>query len=273
MLQSERLRNAARVHKEAAMECYKAGRLGRAKYIAYEASFFFPELPGIRRLNAVCQVLNGYDKKIDGNVDWYAVLGAYPTEDVPTIQKRYRKLFLDMTMDDGESLDGTYKANKILSDSWKFLCSKKNKKLYDERCLYQLQLREQQLRKSLFVPVVLSAPKPNMSYEPKPNMSYEQMLYPPPHAVRVSGGETKRKASSSATVPQVKKGIYNMSEDAAKINLEIKAYFEKKEAVNGVVGSKTNVASHDDETMKNLGTESANEAQVKDWKIKDKKMD
>lgn len=198
MLQSEGLRNAARVNKEAAMECYKAGRFGRAKDKAYVASYFFPELPGLRRLNAVLQVLIGYDKKFNGSVDWYAVLGAYPTEDVPTIQKRYRKLFLDMTMDDGESLVGTYKANKIFSDSWKFLCNEKGKKLYDMRRRDQLQLRERQLRSSLFVPVVLSAPKPNMSNE--------QMVQPPPPSFRVSGGERKRNASSSTTVPHVNKG-------------------------------------------------------------------
>ena len=197
MLQSESLRNAARVHKEAAMECYKAGRFGRAKDKAYVASYIFPELPGLRRLNAVLQVLIGYDKKFIGSVDWYAVLGAYPTEDVPTIQERYRKLFLDMTMDDGESLDGTYKAKKILSDSWKFLCNEKGKKLYDMR-RHELQLRDRQLPSSLFVPVVLSAPKPNMSNE--------QMVQPPPPAFRVSGGERKRKASSSTTVPHVNKG-------------------------------------------------------------------
>ncbi|KAF2564509.1 hypothetical protein F2Q70_00015280 [Brassica cretica] len=167
MLQSKGLRNAARVNKEAAMECYKAGRFGRAKDKAYVASYFFPELPGLRRLNAV-------------------------------LQKRYRKLFLDMTMDDGESLVGTYKANKIFSDSWKFLCNEKGKKLYDMRRRDRLQLRERQLRSSLFVPVVLSAPKPNMSNE--------QMVQPPPPSFRVSGGERKRKASSSTTVPHVNKG-------------------------------------------------------------------
>ncbi|KAF8083069.1 hypothetical protein N665_0793s0002 [Sinapis alba] len=257
MLQSERLRNAARVNKEAAMECYKAGRFGRAKDKAYVASYFFPELPGLRRLSAVLQVLIGYDKKINGSVDWYAVLGAYPTEDVPAIQKRYRKLFLDMTMDDGESLCGTYKANKILSDSWKFLCNEKGKKLYDKRCRYQLQLRDRQLRSSLFVPVVLSAPKPNISNE--------QMVQPPPPAppaFRVSGGERKRKASSSTTVPHVNKGGKN-SEDAPKGCLEVLKAFTKEdkkklkslvetpkeEDVNGMVGSKKNVASHDDETM------------------------
>ncbi|KAG2312485.1 hypothetical protein Bca4012_027033 [Brassica carinata] len=181
MLQSERLRNEARVHKEAAMGCYKAGRLGRAKDKAYVVSYFFPELLGLRRLNAVLQVLIGYEKKINGRCS--------------IIQKHYRKLFLDMTMDDGKSLGGTYKANKILSHSWKLLCNEKGKKLYDERCRYELRLREQQLRSSLFVPVVLSAPTP--------------------HAFRVSGEETKRKASSSTTVPHVKKGRKN-SEDAPK---------------------------------------------------------
>ncbi|CAN6995557.1 unnamed protein product [Brassica oleracea var. botrytis] len=103
-----------------------------------------------------------------------------------------------MTMDDGESLVGTYKANKIFSDSWKFLCNEKGKKLYDMRRRDRLQLRERQLRSSLFVPVVLSAPKPNMSNE--------QMVQPPPPSFRVSGGERKRKASSSTTVPHVNKG-------------------------------------------------------------------
>lgn len=157
--------------------------------------------------------------------------------------------------DDGEYLGGTYKVNKILSDSWKFLCIEKGKKIYDERCRYELRFREQQLRSSLLVPVVLSAPKTNMSNE--------RMVQPPPHAFRVSGGETKGKASSSTTVPYVKKGRKN-NEDAPKNCLDVLKAFTKKDVkkINNLVETPKEEAvnaNHDDETMKNLGMESTKE--------------
>ncbi|KAL1207288.1 hypothetical protein V5N11_028032 [Cardamine amara subsp. amara] len=118
--------------KAIAVEKYKAGDLVGAKEFALKAQHYNPTLCGLLRLNAVLDVRMGFARKINGEVDWYAVLSVDPTADIETIKEHYRRLSLDIILDDDNSIGSIEEANQMLDESLKFLCNAKAKQHYDK---------------------------------------------------------------------------------------------------------------------------------------------
>ncbi|CAN8302462.1 unnamed protein product [Cochlearia groenlandica] len=171
-------REEAETTKAIAVEKYKEGDLVGAKEYAAEAKRLYPTLTGILCLNAVLDILIGFEKKINGEVDWYAVLGVDPTADTKTIQKRRNELFIDIVTDSDDSVGSTDKAKKILYDSWVYFLTETNRQLYDKKHKADYERHRQILERGSHVPMVLPAPRP------------AQRLFDPPHLFSEENGST-----------------------------------------------------------------------------------
>ncbi|CAH2068671.1 unnamed protein product, partial [Thlaspi arvense] len=122
-MDESRLKNStARRAKATAVEKLRDGDLAGAKEFAARAKELNPSLSGLLCLNAVLDVLMGFEKKINGEIDWYAVLAVEPTADVDTIKDRYNKLSMDIITDGDKSVGGIIEAENILAETWRVLC-------------------------------------------------------------------------------------------------------------------------------------------------------
>ncbi|CAK9170273.1 unnamed protein product [Ilex paraguariensis] len=72
------------------------------------------------------------EKRVNGEVDWYAVLDVNPLADDETLRKHYRKLALALHPDKNKSV-GADGAFKIVSEAWSLLSDKAKRKAYDQR--------------------------------------------------------------------------------------------------------------------------------------------
>ncbi|XP_022770499.1 uncharacterized protein LOC111313895 [Durio zibethinus] len=103
-----------------------------AKKFALKAQNLYPELDGLSQLLATLDVYISADKKINGEVDWYRVLGVQPYANEDTIRKHYRKLALILHPDKNKSV-GADGAFKILSEAWNLLSDKARRIAYDQK--------------------------------------------------------------------------------------------------------------------------------------------
>ncbi|XWS37111.1 hypothetical protein CRYUN_Cryun19dG0015300 [Craigia yunnanensis] len=103
-----------------------------AKKFALKAQNLYPELDGLPQLLATLDMYISADKKINGEVDWYRVLGVQPYANEDTIRKHYRKLALILHPDKNKSV-GADGAFKILSEAWNLLSDKVRRIAYDQK--------------------------------------------------------------------------------------------------------------------------------------------
>ncbi|XVF49603.1 hypothetical protein PTKIN_Ptkin04bG0026400 [Pterospermum kingtungense] len=103
-----------------------------AKRFALKAQNLYPDLDGLSQLLATLEMYISGDKKINGEVDWYGVLGVQPFADEDTIRKQYRKLALILHPDKNKSV-GADGAFKILSEAWNLLSDKAKRIAYDQK--------------------------------------------------------------------------------------------------------------------------------------------
>ncbi|KAK8486397.1 hypothetical protein V6N13_029222 [Hibiscus sabdariffa] len=103
-----------------------------AKRFAVKAEILFPGLDGLPQLLAALDVYISANEKINGEVDWYRVLGVQPYADEETIRKHYRKLALILHPDKNKSV-GADGAFKILSEAWTLLSDKARRIAYDQK--------------------------------------------------------------------------------------------------------------------------------------------
>ncbi|KAL9813819.1 hypothetical protein AtNW77_Chr5g0134791 [Arabidopsis thaliana] len=121
----ESIQEEARRTKAVAVEKYNAGDLVGAKEFAVKAHNLDTELGGLRCLNTILDVHMAYEKKINGEGNWYTVLSADPTEDLGTISVRYKNLVRNMIYDRDDSVGGVDETQKILVDAWRYLSKEK----------------------------------------------------------------------------------------------------------------------------------------------------
>ncbi|XP_019095612.1 PREDICTED: uncharacterized protein LOC104763346 [Camelina sativa] len=127
ILQMDKARiEKARRAKAIAMEMFNAGALNAAKEFAVKAKTLDPNLRGVVRLNAVLDVHMAYEKKINGEVDWYGILSADPSEDIETVIGRFTILSSTIFSDIDDSIGGTDEATKILMDAYRHISEEKN---------------------------------------------------------------------------------------------------------------------------------------------------
>ncbi|KAL8140125.1 hypothetical protein V2J09_006146 [Rumex salicifolius] len=103
-----------------------------AKKFTLKAQTLFPDLDGLPQLLATLDVYISAEKKMNGELDWYGVLGVDPSSDEDTLRKQYRKLALILHPDKNKSF-GADGAFKILSEAWSLMSDKSKRAAYDQR--------------------------------------------------------------------------------------------------------------------------------------------
>jgi hypothetical protein len=118
--------------KEIAEKKFIEKDISGAKRHALKAQKLYPGLDGLPQFLATLDVYISAEKRINGEIDWYGVLGVQPLADDDTIRKHYRKLALILHPDKNKSV-GADGAFKILSEAWTFLSDKAKKNVYDQK--------------------------------------------------------------------------------------------------------------------------------------------
>lgn len=118
--------------KEKAEEKFTAKDIMGAKKFALKAQKLFPRLEGISQMLATLDIYISAEKKINGEIDWYSILGVDPRADEETVRKHYRKLALILHPDKNKSI-GADGAFKLISQAWSMLSDKANRVVYDQK--------------------------------------------------------------------------------------------------------------------------------------------
>ncbi|KAK4436233.1 Chaperone protein DnaJ [Sesamum alatum] len=103
-----------------------------AQKFALKAQTLYPGLDGISQLLAMLDVYISAENKINGEVDWYGVLGVNPSADDETLKKQYRKLALALHPDKNKFI-GADGAFKLISEAWSLLSDKVKRLAYNQR--------------------------------------------------------------------------------------------------------------------------------------------
>ncbi|KAL7161856.1 hypothetical protein ACSBR2_042348 [Camellia fascicularis] len=103
-----------------------------AKKFALKAQNLFPVLEGLHEFMATLDVYISAEKKINGEVDRYGVLGVNPFSDYETLRRHYRKLVRTLHPDKNKSV-GAEEAFKILTEAWSLLSDKTKRAAYDQK--------------------------------------------------------------------------------------------------------------------------------------------
>lgn len=101
-----------------------------ARKFAGKARSLYPALAGLPQLAATLDVHAAARRAIDGEPDWYGVLGLDPSADDDAIRRSYRRLALLLHPDKNRAA-GADGAFKILSEAWSVLSDKAKRFAYD----------------------------------------------------------------------------------------------------------------------------------------------
>ncbi|XP_075502110.1 uncharacterized protein LOC142540092 [Primulina tabacum] len=105
---------------------------GGARKFSLKAQTLYAGLDGISQLSKTLDVYVSAENKINGEVDWYGVLGVSPSSDDETIRKQYRKFALMLHPDKNKST-GAEGAFKLVSEAWTLLSDKAKRLAYNQR--------------------------------------------------------------------------------------------------------------------------------------------
>ncbi|KAL7093971.1 hypothetical protein ACP275_11G072200 [Erythranthe tilingii] len=119
--------------KEIAETKFLAKDAKAAKKFALKAQNLYPELEGITQMVMTFEVyISAEEEKMNGESNWYGVLGLTPLADDETIRKQYRKLALLLHPDKNRSI-GAEGAFQLVSQAWSLLSDKSKRTAYDLR--------------------------------------------------------------------------------------------------------------------------------------------
>ncbi|KAL3512571.1 hypothetical protein ACH5RR_025288 [Cinchona calisaya] len=118
--------------KEIAEKKFTEKDIPGAKKFACKAQNLFPGLEGLSQFLEVLDVYAASERKVNGEVDCYEVLGVHPLSDDETVRKQYRKLALALHPDKNKAV-GADGAFKIISEAWSLLSDKVKRAAYDEK--------------------------------------------------------------------------------------------------------------------------------------------
>ncbi|CAA3029998.1 Hypothetical predicted protein [Olea europaea subsp. europaea] len=125
-------RDEAARAKEIAERKFLAKDIKGAKNFALKAQNLYPELEDISRMVTTLDVYISAEEKINGEGNWYGILGVNPQADDEKIRRKYRKLALLLHPDKNNSL-GAEGAFKLVSEAWSLLSDKYKRLAYDQR--------------------------------------------------------------------------------------------------------------------------------------------
>ncbi|KAI3720425.1 hypothetical protein L6452_21341 [Arctium lappa] len=125
-------RDEATRAKEISETKFSAKDIMGAKKFALKAQSLYPGLDGISQLLAILDVYVAAENKINGELDYYGILGVSPLADDDTVRKHYRKLALSLHPDKNKSI-GADGAFKYVSEAWNLLSDKDKRTTYDHK--------------------------------------------------------------------------------------------------------------------------------------------
>ncbi|KAA8528963.1 hypothetical protein F0562_033549 [Nyssa sinensis] len=125
-------RDEAMRAKEIAEKKFTEKDIFGAKKFAMKAQTLYPGLEGIQQMLGTLDVYISAENKINGEADWYEILGVNPLADEETVRKQYRKLALMLHPDKNKSI-GAEGAFKIISEAWSLLSDKAKRLAYDQK--------------------------------------------------------------------------------------------------------------------------------------------
>ncbi|KAK9050898.1 hypothetical protein SSX86_027523 [Deinandra increscens subsp. villosa] len=125
-------RDEAKRAKEIAENKFSAKDIMGAKKFASKAQSLYPGLDGISQFLAILDVYVAADNKINGELDFYGILGVNPLADDDTVRKHYRKLALSLHPDKNKSV-GAEGAFQFVSEAWTILSDKEKRSVYDRK--------------------------------------------------------------------------------------------------------------------------------------------
>lgn len=103
-----------------------------ARKFAVKAQNLNPGLDGISQMMKTLDVYLAAEKTINGEGNWYGILGLDRVADEDAVRKQFRKLALMLHPDKNKTV-GAEGAFKIISEAWSLLSDKNKKLAYDER--------------------------------------------------------------------------------------------------------------------------------------------
>ncbi|KAI7985917.1 Chaperone protein DnaJ 1 [Camellia lanceoleosa] len=116
--------------KEIAEQKLKERDFAGAKKFALKAQKLFPMLEGLPQFMATLDVYISAETKINGEVDWYGVLGVNPLADTETLRRHYRKLYRSLHPDKSVGVKGAF---KIIAEALTLLSDKAKREAYDQK--------------------------------------------------------------------------------------------------------------------------------------------
>ncbi|KAG8383304.1 hypothetical protein BUALT_Bualt05G0170700 [Buddleja alternifolia] len=136
-------RDEAMRAKEIAERKFLAKDINGAKKFALKAQKLYAELKGISQLVMTLEVYSSAEEeKINGETNWYSVLGVTPLADNETVKRQYRKLALLLHPDKNRCV-GAEGAFHLVSQAWSLLSDKSKKIAYDQRHSVKFKQRNQ----------------------------------------------------------------------------------------------------------------------------------
>ncbi|KAI5683102.1 hypothetical protein M9H77_04330 [Catharanthus roseus] len=106
-----------------------------ARNYALRAQMLCPELEGIAQMVATFGVYTASEAKINGEFDFYAILGLDPSADKSKLKKQYRKMAVLLHPDKNKTV-GADGAFKLVSEAWTILSDSVKRNSYDHRRNY-----------------------------------------------------------------------------------------------------------------------------------------
>lgn len=91
-----------------------------AKNYALKAQMLYPHLEGISQMVATFGVLSAAETKVNGEYDFYAILGLDSSVDKAKLKKQYKKMAVLLHPDKNKSV-GADGAFRLVSEAWTVL--------------------------------------------------------------------------------------------------------------------------------------------------------
>ncbi|KAI3457720.1 hypothetical protein Pfo_014383 [Paulownia fortunei] len=103
-----------------------------AKNYALKAQMLCPELEGISQMVATFGVYMASEAKINGELDFYSILGLDPSVDKSKLKKQYKKMAVLLHPDKNKTV-GADGAFRLVSEAWTLLSDGAKRSSYDQR--------------------------------------------------------------------------------------------------------------------------------------------
>ncbi|KAL6554472.1 hypothetical protein OROMI_020145 [Orobanche minor] len=103
-----------------------------AKNYALKAQTLCPELDGISQMVATFGVYMASESKINGELDFYSILGLEPSVDRSKLKKQYKKMAVLLHPDKNKTA-GANGAFRLVSEAWTLLSDISKRSSYDQR--------------------------------------------------------------------------------------------------------------------------------------------